>query len=45
MFMVLCAKIRRISSQNEQLWQTLDIGNVFGPTFGFKNSKIFQFKE
>ena len=22
--------------RNEQLWHTLDIGNMFGPTFGFK---------
>ena len=27
---VLSAKVRRKSSQNEQLWHTLDIGNVFG---------------
>ena len=29
---VLSAKVRR----NERLWQTLDIGNMFGPNFGFK---------
>ena len=34
----LSAKVRRNSSQNEQLWQTLDIDNVFGPNLGFKNS-------
>ena len=39
--MVLSAKVRR----NEQLWHTLDIGGMCGPTFGFKNSKYFQIKE
>ena len=33
--LVLSAKGRR----NEWLWQTLDIGNMFGPTFGFQNSQ------
>ena len=42
---VSSAKVRRISSQNEQSWQTLDIGNVFKPTSGFKNSQFFQFKK
>ena len=32
--LVLSAKVRR----SEWLWQTLDIGNMFGLTFGFKNS-------
>jgi hypothetical protein len=36
---VLSAKMRRNSSQNEQLWHTLHIGNVFGPTFDFENSQ------
>ena len=32
--LVLSAKVRR----NEKLiWQSLDIGNMFGPTPGFKN--------
>ena len=39
--MVLSAKVRR----KEQLWHTLDIGNIFGPTFGFKNSQKYQSKE
>ena len=30
---VLSAKVRR----SERLWVTLDVGDVFGPTFGFKN--------
>ena len=29
----------------KQLWQTLDIGNMFRPTFGFKNPWNFQFKK
>ena len=29
------AKVRR----NERLWQTLDIDNMLGPTFDFKNSQ------
>ena len=32
--LVLSAKVR----ENEHLWQTLDIGNMFEPTFGFKTS-------
>jgi hypothetical protein len=32
--LVLSAKVRR----NEWLWQTLDIGNMFKPTFYFKYS-------
>ena len=24
---------------NEQLWHTLDIGNIFGPIYGFKKSQ------
>ena len=39
--MVLNAKVRR----HEQLWLTMNIGNIFGSTFGFKNSQSFQFKE
>ena len=35
---VSSAKVRR----NEWLWQTLDIGNMFGATFGFKNSQYFK---
>jgi hypothetical protein len=30
--LILMAKVRR----NEQFWQTLYIGNMFMPTFGFK---------
>ena len=32
----LSAKERRNWPQNEQLWQTLEICDLFGPTFGFK---------
>jgi len=45
MSLVSNVKKRRNLSQNEQLWQTLDIGNTFGPTFGFKSSQLFQFEE
>ena len=38
----LSAKVRRNSSQNERLWQILDIGTAFGPTFSLKNSQQFQ---
>ena len=31
----LSGNVRR----NEQLWHTIDIGNMFGPTFGFKDSQ------
>ena len=31
--LVLSAKLRR----NERLWQTMDIGNMLGPTFDFKH--------
>jgi hypothetical protein len=34
--LVLRVKVRR----NEPLWQTLDIGNMFGPTFDFKIHNI-----
>lgn len=34
--LILIAKVRR----NEWRWHTLDIGNVFDPTFGFKSSKF-----
>ena len=44
--MILSAKRRRNElGQNEQLWQILDISDMFGPTFGFKNSQPFQFEE
>jgi hypothetical protein len=33
--LVLSAKVRRIEWLNEQLWHILDIGDMFGPTFGF----------
>jgi hypothetical protein len=33
--LVLGAKVRRSVSQNEQIWQILEHGNV--KTFGFKN--------
>ena len=39
--LVLSVEVRR----NERLWRTLNIGNMFGPNFGFKNSQSFQFKE
>ena len=39
--LVLSAKARI----NKGLCHTLDIDNVFGPTFGFKNSQKFQIKE
>jgi hypothetical protein len=39
MSLVLSAKVRRIFSQNERFWQTVDIGNVIRPTFGFKISR------
>ena len=42
MSLLLSAKVKRNSSQNEQLWKILDIGNVFGPTTGFKNAHDFQ---
>ena len=42
---ILSAKVRRNLPQNEQLWQPLDTSNVFVPTFSFKNSQYFQFKE
>ena len=37
---ILSAKIRRISSQNKWVQQTQDIGNMFGPTFGFTLKSI-----
>ena len=36
----MSAEVRKNSSQNERLCQTLDIGNVFGPTLDFKNSQL-----
>jgi hypothetical protein len=30
--------------RNEQLWQTLDIGNMSGPTSGFKNNSNFNLR-
>jgi hypothetical protein len=36
MFLVLSAKVKKNLSQNERLWQTQDMNNVFGPTFDFK---------
>ena len=39
--LVLSAKVRT----NERLWQTLDIGNMFGHAFGLKNSKGLHSKE
>ena len=49
MALVLSAKARRNLSQNERLWQTLDIGNVFGPTISNFNlwnkiTKIVAYK-
>jgi hypothetical protein len=45
--LVLSAKLRRSETgvKHERVGQTLDIGNMFGPTFGLKNSKSFQFSE
>ena len=37
--LVLSVKVRR----NKRLWRTLGIGDMFGLTFGFKNSRYFQF--
>ena len=34
-----------MSCYNERLWHTLDIGDMFGPAFGFKFSFWFQLKE
>jgi hypothetical protein len=34
--------VRRNSSPNYWLWHTLNIGNVFGPTFGFKIHSNFN---
>jgi hypothetical protein len=36
MSLVLSPKVRKNLSHNEWSWQILKIGNVFGPTFGFK---------
>ena len=38
--MVLSAKVRR----NERLWQTLDIGNVFGPTLASRFHRNFNLR-
>jgi hypothetical protein len=40
--LILNAKLRE---ENERSEQTLDIGNMFKPTFGFKNSQTFQVKQ
>ena len=45
MALFFSVKVGRKSSQNEPLWQILDIGNVFGPSFGLKNSQYLQCKE
>ena len=42
MSLIFSATARRNSSQNGRLWQTLDIANMFKPTFGFKDSQLFQ---
>ena len=36
----LSAKVRR----NEQLWQTLDICNIFGPNFWFQKFIVISFQ-
>jgi hypothetical protein len=41
---VLSAKVKRNSSKVEQLWHTLDIGNVHMPTFGFKIHSYFNLR-
>ena len=38
---VLSAKVRK----NEWLLHNLDIGNMFGPTFGFQQSQVISLKE
>ena len=45
MSLLLSGKVRKNSSQHDRLGQTLDIGNMFKPTFAFKNSHSFQFKD
>ena len=42
---VLSAKMRRNSFEKEQLWHTLDIGNVFKPTFDFKIHMAFNLRK
>ena len=39
MSLVLSAKVRRNLPQNERLWQTLDIDNVFMLTIGCGDSR------
>ena len=39
MSMVPSGKVKTNSSQNEWLWHTLDISNVFEPTFGLQNTQ------
>ena len=36
---ILSLRVRKNSSQTKQLQHTLDIGNMFEPTFGFENSQ------
>ena len=45
MSLVLSAKVRRNSSQNEQLWQTLNICSVLEQTVGFINSQVISIQE
>jgi hypothetical protein len=45
--LVLGVKVTRTSSQNEEFWQTLDVGNIFWPMFqiGFNSRMGFQLGE
>ena len=45
MSLVLSAKVRRNSSQNEQLWQTLNISNVLKPIVDFINLQVISIQE
>ena len=45
MSLVMSAKVRRSLSQNEHLWHTINIGNVFEPTSSLKNSQYLEFKK
>ena len=45
MSLPLSARVRKNSSHHDRLEQTLDIDNMFEPTFAFKNSHAFQLKD
>ena len=42
--LVLSAEMRRNQWLNEWLWQTLDIDNMFGPTFGLNYPRILNLR-